>query len=153
MLPVTRHKVQTSCGLSNAENIDSIIVQWPRSGMSQKISTLDVNQKIRIIEDSSTVEIDTMVNEIDTTLNYSFLSNPSIEIHPNPVIDHFYIFVKGQDSAKLHYSIKSINGEEMQTGKYQHGQNLNISHFGTGIYIIELRKNGIFHSSKKIVKL
>ncbi|WCO01397.1 T9SS type A sorting domain-containing protein [Psychroserpens ponticola] len=79
--------------------------------------------------------------------NDSF-SNNEVMLYPNPVNDVITVSIQ----ADAYYTIHNINGQQLLDGKLKGGENrLNLSQLKTGLYILNIVKDGI-SVSKKLIK-
>ncbi|MDH3649030.1 MAG: FG-GAP-like repeat-containing protein [Saprospiraceae bacterium] len=81
-------------GLDKTLRIDSLLVTWP-SGHQDRLVLLDANQRIQIIEGSTTngiIHVDPDIDDITTQSEYPQATR-KINIYPNPVTDRITVLL------------------------------------------------------------
>lgn len=78
--------------------------------------------------------------------NVSIVENVIIEqsdiiLYPNPAGN--YIYVKSSGSERLSLSIYSTTGQVVLQGNFQSGEQIDISHFSSGLYMVKTDKQTI----------
>jgi len=65
----------------------------------------------------------------------------NIVLYPNPAGD--YIYVRNSAQEKLPISIYSIAGQLVLKGDFMSGEQINVSHFSSGLYVVRVDKKTI----------
>jgi len=83
----------------------------------------------------------------EQVLNVDTINQHPISIYPNPVLQN--IFIKGNISNDLFFTIYAINGIKIKEGNFDNS--INISDLNSGLYFIKLNQNNT-SLIKKIIK-
>lgn len=86
-------------------------------------------------EERNTSGVSTVVKDTET-----------IRIFPNPASDYFDLV--SSDSEKLNVRIFNTNGLQVESGVYESGKRVDVSHLNTGIYVVVVN-----NQSFKFIKL
>ena len=91
-------------------------------------------------------ECDTLETSVE-----NLLEKTKINIYPNPANDELYL--NCESDIELNYSLKTIFGSEIRSGKFIGKETIDLSEIAPGVYIIEILDNlGTIKYSEKIVK-
>jgi hypothetical protein len=86
------------------------------------------------------------------TINY----NPfpiSIQVFPNPTMYHLQVQVDGEMQENLAYQITNVQGSQIANGTIEMNElQLDCSHWTSGIYFLQIVKNGKLIQHFKIIK-
>ncbi len=107
---------------------DLIVYDGEQSPITIPISSI---RKINVSSKSDNVSITENV----------ITEQSNIVLYPNPAGD--YICIKSSGSEKIAVSIYSITGQIMLQGKFYSGEQINISRFSPGLYIVKTDKKTI----------
>lgn len=81
----------------------------------------------------------------------NLIEKSKINIYPNPASDELYL--NCENEIELNYSLKTIIGSEIRSGKFIGKKTIDLSDIASGVYIIEISDNlGTIKYSEKIVK-
>lgn len=76
-----------------------------------------------------------------------------VYVYPNPTSDILHVYINGQNPKGYTVSLFDISGKLLLTEIFPEGDNeINISGFNAGIYVLQLDDETIFSHTHKIVK-
>lgn len=139
------NELRLHVGLNEAEVVDSITVYWP-SGIIQQSGEMDVNQYIRIIEDSTTTGV----------YPPALFCPAPMTLSPNPVKEVLKIGFGLSQTEHLEIAICNFNGQQLTTVSNKtfssggHQLQVNITGLPNGIYFVVLQ-GGLSRQVRKLV--
>ncbi|MCB0688916.1 MAG: VCBS repeat-containing protein [Saprospiraceae bacterium] len=127
-------------GTGSSLTIDSIIITWP-TGHRDKLYSIATNQKIQIVEGSTTngdIFVDPAIEQMTTATRASTEKNQfRLHVYPNP--NHNHLMIDFEQQIPVHLEIHGNSGDLMF-----HSENLktvmiiNTSHWPSGTYLISI---------------
>ena len=134
-------------GLGDIGHIDSLQIVWTGGKNIQTLYDLEVNQHIFVVEDTSSV---TVANKIDSK-NVPF----RFDISPNPSNGEILIQLVGMPNytkgkIEIYNAIGELKGQLNMTPNKRE-ISLDLSKFGSGVYFILLKIDGVMFTEKIII--
>ena len=120
-------------GLGSLTNIDSAIVVWP-SGIVDHYGAIETDQFINLTEGSNPVGITSFEAQID------------INVYPNPSSD--FIRIEGGEIQRV--EMMDTQGKMVMSSLYNEGQQLDLSQFEKGNYILRMYRDNSIVAIEKI---
>jgi hypothetical protein len=93
------------------------------------ISSVEFNYEYQILENNSTVQMDSNLSTLEKN------NNSEVEIYPNPVWNEIHL--KGLKKT-MDYTIYFINGQYIKSGKIKPNETIDVNELNVGTYILEL---------------
>lgn len=93
------------------------------------ISSVEFNYEYQILENNSTVQMDSNLSTLEKN------NNSEVEIYPNPVWNEIHL--KGLKKT-MDYTIYFINGQYIKSGKIKPNETIDVKELNVGTYILEL---------------
>lgn len=84
-------------------------------------------------------------------INTPETDKPEFTISPNPVIDQLSITTS--EKANYRYSIYSVTGVKILSGKFIENTDVDLNHFDPGLYYLTIIKNDNNSSTQKFIKM
>ncbi len=84
-------------------------------------------------------------------INTPETDKPEFTISPNPVIDQLSITTS--EKANYRYSIYSVTGVKILSGKFIENTDVDLNHFDPGLYYLTIIKNEYISSTQKFIKM
>ncbi|MFT4681437.1 MAG: hypothetical protein ACI9FU_000882 [Granulosicoccus sp.] len=117
------HSMNANFGLGTDTQVDTVTVSWP-SGIINTVLNPNINEPLEIIEEQSTVGIDSQVVSTD------------MSVYPNPTAGNLTINYSSSTNG-ANYIVLSPVGQRVQEGVIL-GNALDVSPLEAGVYLIQV---------------
>lgn len=131
------HSMTANFGLGSETAVSQVTIKWP-SGITNIIYNPAINQGHEIIEEESTVGID------------SQYANTDLSVYPNPTAGNLTIKCSANTNGAS-YLILSPVGQTVQEGVVR-GNTLDVSNVETGVYLIQVQLENGNVTQKQFIK-
>ena len=141
---------------------DSVVYYWGDGTKSSGLNpshtyAKDTTYKIMVVAYNSCWKTDTffMNKTFKSNSIIDLFSDNNVSIYPNPVLQYLTIKFKNKNANDLQVIIQNAIGKVVYSGIYPNDaveQHINLEHFSTGIYMVELRENNQVKYQGKVVK-
>ncbi len=139
----------TALGFDPNQNV---LLASTDNGVTWNVETLvgpnGINEISFITQDKGFMAGFNGVYEYNSSLNTGYFESADFAIYPNPSNGIFTI--KTNDAKNLSWKVYNNLGQEVLN---ETGTNIDLTSFASGLYLVELKANGIQKQVKKIIKL